>query len=76
MDMTHLVKGVIESLVFVLIGIVTFGVAFLVITKVTPFSIRKEIEEDQNVALGIVIGSVFIGLALVIAAAIGGGGVK
>lgn len=76
MDMTHLVKGVIESLIFVVIGIVTFGVAFFVITKVTPFSIRKEIEEDQNVALGIVIGSVFIGLALVIAAAIGGGGVK
>lgn len=72
MDMTHLVKGVIESLVFVLIGIVTFGVAFLVITKVTPFSIRKEIEQDQNTALGIVIGSVIIGLSLIISSAIKG----
>ncbi|MFP6686390.1 MAG: DUF350 domain-containing protein [Polyangiaceae bacterium] len=41
-------------------------------TKLSPFSIRKEIEEDQNTALGIVIGSVIIGLALVIAAAISG----
>ena len=42
------------------------------IKLLTPFSIRKEIEEDQNVALGIVIGSVIIGLALIIAHAIGG----
>ena len=39
----------------------------------TAVEIRKEIEEDQNTALGIVIGSVIIGLALVIAAAISGG---
>jgi putative membrane protein len=74
MDMSILVRGVVESLVFVAIGIATFGVAFFVITKITPFSIRKEIEEDQNVALAIVIGSVFIGLALIIASAIQGGG--
>jgi uncharacterized membrane protein YjfL (UPF0719 family) len=38
--------------------------------KVTPFSFRKEIEEDQNISLGIIIGCVFIGLAIIIAAAI------
>lgn len=74
MDMTGLVKGVVESLIFVAIGIVTFALAFFLIAKIAPFSIRKEIEEDQNVALGIVIGAVFIGLAIVIAAAIQGGG--
>jgi uncharacterized membrane protein YjfL (UPF0719 family) len=40
--------------------------------KVTPFSIRKEIEEDQNIALGIIIGAAFIGLAIILAAAIKG----
>lgn len=71
--MPQLVRQVLESLVFVGIGIVSFAAAFFLITKITPFSIRKEIEEDQNTALGIVIGSVFIGLAIVIGAAIHGG---
>jgi putative membrane protein len=39
---------------------------------VTPFSIRKEIEEDQNIALGILIGAIMLGLAIIIAAAIHG----
>jgi putative membrane protein len=71
--MPTLVRHILESLVFVGIGIVAFAVAFFIITKITPFSIRKEIEEDQNTSLGIVIGSVFIGLAIIIAAAIHGG---
>lgn len=71
--MPLLVRQVLESLAFVGIGIVAFAAAFFLITKITPFSIRKEIEEDQNTALGIVIGSVFIGLAIIIAAAIHGG---
>jgi uncharacterized membrane protein YjfL (UPF0719 family) len=39
---------------------------------VTPFSLKKEIEEDQNVAVGIVIASIIIGIAIIIAAAISG----
>jgi uncharacterized membrane protein YjfL (UPF0719 family) len=71
-DFNAIVKVAVESVVFVMIGLVVFGVAFWLITKITPFSIRKEIEDDQNTALGIVIGSVIIGLALIISAAIGG----
>jgi len=67
----ELVHLIILSVIFVAIGLVVFGLAFLLITKLTPFSIRKEIEEDQNTALGIVIGSVIIGLSIIIAAAIG-----
>ena len=36
-------------------------------------ALRKEIEEDQNTALGVIVGSVIIGLAIVIAASIHGG---
>ena len=71
-DMATLPKTVISTLVFVLIGILVFAVAFLLIVKITPFSIRKEIEEDQNTALAIVIGSVILGLAWIISAAIHG----
>ncbi|MEQ8727137.1 MAG: DUF350 domain-containing protein [Sandaracinaceae bacterium] len=63
---------VISTVVFVLIGLVFFGLAFWIITKVAPFSVRKEIEEDQNTALGIVIGSVIIGVALIVSAALHG----
>jgi uncharacterized membrane protein YjfL (UPF0719 family) len=71
-EMGHVIKVVVESVVFVAIGILLFLLAFWLMTKLSPFSIRKEIEEDQNVALGIVIGAVLIGMAIIIAAAIGG----
>jgi len=67
-----LLQAVLESVVFTSIGIVFFGIAFLIVQKVAPFSLRKEIEEDQNVALGIVIGSVIIGVALIVSAALTG----
>lgn len=66
------VKHFAHSIIYVLVGVVFFAVAFWIIQKVTPFSIRKEIEEDQNTALAIVIASVFLGIAIIIAAAIHG----
>jgi uncharacterized membrane protein YjfL (UPF0719 family) len=71
-DMAPLVKALLATLIFVALGIVVFGVAFALIVKITPFSIRKEIEEDQNTALAVVIGSVILGLAWIISAAIHG----
>jgi uncharacterized membrane protein YjfL (UPF0719 family) len=64
--------SIVASLIFVGIGVVVFLLAFLLITKITPFSIRKEIEDDQNTSLAIVIASVMIGLSIIIAAAIHG----
>jgi uncharacterized membrane protein YjfL (UPF0719 family) len=40
--------------------------------KISPFSIRKEIEHDQNTALAILMGSVILGVAHIIASAISG----
>jgi len=71
-DMAPLVRALLSTLVFVAIGLVVFGLAFAIMVKICPFSIRKEIEEDQNTALGIVIGSVILGLAWIISAAIHG----
>ena len=53
-----------------LIGIVIFAIAFALMVKVSPFSVKKEIEEDQNTSLGIIYGSVFIALAIIISAAV------
>ena len=61
-----------SSMLFALAGVVVFALAFFVIVKISPFSIRKEIEEDQNTSLGIIIGAVIIGLAMIISAAVHG----
>ena len=66
------VDAIVNALIFSMIGIVLFALFWVVIVRVSPIPIRKEIEEDQNTALGIILGSVFIGIALIIAAAVGG----
>ena len=67
-----LLSTLITTLVFVVLGLIIFALAFFVIAMATPFSVRKELEEDQNIALAIVIASVILGSALIIAAAIHG----
>jgi uncharacterized membrane protein YjfL (UPF0719 family) len=67
-----LLPVLVTTLVFVLLGLIVFAVAFLIIAKASPFSVRKEIEDDQNTALAIVIASVILGSAIIIAAAIHG----
>ncbi len=61
---------ILATLLYTGIGVAIFLAAFYVIVKVTPFSIRKEIEEDQNTALAVVIGAVIIGLALIVSATV------
>ena len=62
----------ITTAIFTAFGLLVFGLAFIIIVKASPFSIRKEIEDDQNIALAIIIGSVIIGVSLIISAAVHG----
>ena len=73
MNFEKLTMQLVTMLIAVGIGLVFFIGAFYVIVKVAPFSVRKEIEEDQNTSLAILIGSVILGIAIIIAAAIHGG---
>jgi len=66
----QLLETLVTTLIFVFIGVVIFAVAYGLLGLVYP--IKKEIEEDHNTALGIVIGSIMIGIALIVAAAIQG----
>ena len=61
---------IVSTILYSVIGLAVFFIAYVVMEKLTPFSIRKEIEEDQNIALGIIVGSCFIALAIIIAAAL------
>jgi len=67
-----LMQAVLSSVIFTSVGLVFFGLAFYLIQKMTPFSIRKELEEDHNTAVGIVIAAVIIGIALIVSAAVHG----
>ena len=70
MDFTLLLKQLIAAVLFGAIGISMFVCALWVIKKVSPFSIEKEIGEDHNVALGIMLGAMMIGLAIILSHAI------
>ncbi|ABF88658.1 conserved hypothetical protein [Myxococcus xanthus DK 1622] len=67
------VQGVLASIIYSLIGLAVFVAGFYVIRLIMPFDVHKELEADQNTAVGIVIGSFIIGLAIIVAAAISGG---
>jgi uncharacterized membrane protein YjfL (UPF0719 family) len=72
MNWDKLAGQLVTMVVAVGVGLAFFAAAFWVISRVTPFSVRKEIEEDQNTSLAILIGSVILGIAVIIAAAIHG----
>jgi putative membrane protein len=71
MDPTML-RVFLSTVLYTVFGVAIFGLAFAVMVKISPFSIRKEIEADQNTALAILMASVILGLALIIAAAVHG----
>jgi len=63
--------GVLETtVIFVVLGLIVFAIAFGIVVLIAPFSVKKEIEVDQNISLAIIIGSVIIGVAMIISAAI------
>ncbi len=58
--------------IFCFLGLGILALVWAVLVKVLPFSLRKEIEVDQNTSLGIVLGSLILGISIIIAAAIHG----
>jgi putative membrane protein len=65
-------RPLLTATVFALLGVLILGLVWAILVKVLPFSLRKEMEVDQNVALGIVLGSLILGISLIIAASIHG----
>jgi uncharacterized membrane protein YjfL (UPF0719 family) len=65
-----LASNVIAALVFALIGLTMFLVAFLVIDRLTPYTLWKEIIDEHNTALAILIGAIALGMSIILAAAI------
>jgi uncharacterized membrane protein YjfL (UPF0719 family) len=64
------VSNVVNALVFAFIGIFIFTVAFIVLDKMTPYHLWKEIVQEHNQALAILVGALSIGICIIIAAAV------
>ncbi len=61
---------VVNALVFAFLGVAIFAISFVILDKVTPFNLRKEILDEHNTALAIIIGAISLGVCIIIAAAI------
>lgn len=65
-------KYVVNAVVFSLLGLVILTFAFIVFDKLTPGNLWKEIIEDQNIALAIIVGAMMLAIASIISSAIHG----
>ena len=65
--------SVVSALVFSFIGLVIYAVGMFLLDKLTPrVHIWREINDEKNVAIAVLIGSFAIGIALIISAAVRG----
>jgi putative membrane protein len=64
------IHAVANALIYSVLGILIFVIAFLMIDKLTPYHLWKEIVEDKNIALAILIGALSIGMCIITAAAV------
>jgi putative membrane protein len=59
-----------NAVIYSVLGILIFVIFFVVIDKMTPYHLWKEIVEDKNIALAVLIGAMSIGMCIIIAAAV------
>lgn len=64
------VANLISAIVFTLLGILIFVIAFVVMDRVTPYHLWKEIVQEHNIALAVLVGAMSIGICIIIASAI------
>ena len=65
-------RPILDSLLYSILGTVILLASFWLIEKLLPFSLRKEIADDQNVGLGIIMGAFILGISFIIGSAIHG----
>ena len=72
LNLDALIRGAVASLLFSVIGILVFVAGFFVVRKLLPFDVHKELEVDQNTAVGLVLASFILGLAFIVGMSIHG----
>lgn len=71
MDMINM-KYVVASLVYSFLGVAILLVCFIIVEKVTPENLRKELFEKQNKAIALVAAAFILAIAIIISSAIHG----
>jgi uncharacterized membrane protein YjfL (UPF0719 family) len=61
---------IVGTLFYTFFGLFLLLASWWIIEAVTPFSLRRELEEEKNVAVAIVMGLLFVSLAIIIAGVI------
>lgn len=61
---------ILNAIVYAVLGILIFSFAFVLIDKMTPYDLWREIVENRNTALAIMVGAMSIGVCIIIAAAV------
>jgi uncharacterized membrane protein YjfL (UPF0719 family) len=70
MEPTPLWRLVLDAALFGLAGIVLLIIGYYLWELITPYNLRREIHENRNVAVAIVVAAFIIGMAIVIAASL------
>jgi putative membrane protein len=60
----------IDASIFGIVGIVLLILGYYLWELVTPYNVRRELQENKNVAVAIVVASFILGMAIVIAASL------
>ena len=63
-------QNIVNSLIYSIIGVIVFWVSFIIIDKITPYDLWKEIVEKRNTALAMVVGAMCLGIAIIVAASV------
>ena len=60
----------LNALLYSVLGILIFIGTFALVDKLTPYALWKEIVEEKNMALAIMVGAMSIGMCIIIGFAI------
>jgi uncharacterized membrane protein YjfL (UPF0719 family) len=73
-----LLSNLVAAIVFAVLGITVLIIAFVVVDRLTPYTLWREIVDEHNTeivdehntALAVLIGAIALGMSIIIAAAI------
>ena len=70
LDHAPLWRMILDVTIFGVIGVVLLIVGYYIWELVTPYNLRRELQDNKNLAVAVVAASFIIGMAVVIAAAL------
>ena len=63
-------EAFVNAMAYAVLGIVIFAISFITIDKLTPHDLWREIVEEKNIALAIIVGFMALAMGIIIAAAV------